>query len=63
MFFEENLKTCFAFHFLALETLFLFGTLKIGPNYPEIANLEFENHGVLENQVFLSTEQVGTYIC
>ena len=36
MFFqEENLKTCFAFHFPALE---------IGQNDSEIPDLEFENH-------------------
>ena len=42
---------------------FVFGTLKIGENDSEIPNLEFENHGFLENQVFLPTEQVGTNIC
>ena len=41
----------------------IFGTLKIGQNDPEIPNLEFENHGFLENQVFLPTEQAGTNIC
>ena len=41
----------------------IFGTLKIGQNDPAIPNLEFENHGFLENQVFLPTEQVGTNIC
>ena len=55
MFFqEENLKTCFAFHFPALE---------IGQNDSEIPDLEFENHGFLENQVFLPTEQAWTNIC
>ena len=55
MFFqEENLKTCLAFHFPALE---------IGQNDPEIPDLEFENHGFLEDQVFLPTEQAGTNIC
>ena len=63
MFFqEENLKTCFAFHFPALETLFLEHP-KFGQNDSEIPNLEFENHGFLENQVFLPTEQAGTNIC
>ena len=38
----------------------IFGTLAIGQNDPEIPNLEFENHGFLENQVFLPTEQAGT---
>ena len=41
----------------------IFWTLKIGQNDPEIPNLEFENLGVLENQVFLPTEQAGTNIC
>ena len=41
----------------------MFGTLKIGQNDPEIPNLEFESHGLLENQVFLPTEQAGTNIC
>ena len=41
----------------------VFGTFKIGHNDPEIQNLEFENLGVLENQVFLPTEQAGTNIC
>ena len=38
----------------------IFGTLKIGQNNPEIANLEFESHGFLENHVFLPTKQAGT---
>ena len=48
-----------------LENLFCFSleTLKIGQNDPKIPNLEFENHGFLENQVFLPTEQAGTNIC
>ena len=58
-FLEENFETCSAFHFPALETLFL----KFGENDPEIPNLEFENHGFLENQVLLLTEQAGTNIC
>ena len=41
----------------------IFGTLKIGQNDLEIPNLEFENYGFLENQVFLPTEQAGTNIC
>ena len=40
----------------------LFGTLKIGQNSPDIANLEFETHGLLEIHVFLPTEQAGTNI-
>ena len=67
MFFqEENLKTCFAFHFSGTRNI-IFGTLnlslKTGQNDPKIPNLEFENHGFLENQVFLPTEQAGTNIC
>ena len=45
------MKTCLAFHFPALE---------IGQNDSEIPDLEFENHGFLENQVFLPTEQAET---
>ena len=41
----------------------IFGTLKIGQNDLEIPNLEFESHSLLENQVFLPTEQVWTNIC
>ena len=41
----------------------IFRALKIGKNNPEIANLEFENHGFLKNHVFLPTEQAGTNIC
>ena len=41
----------------------IFGTLEIGHNNQEIANLEFESHGFLENHVFLPTEQAGTNIC
>ena len=40
-----------------------FGKLKIGQNNPEIANLEFESHGFLENHVFLPTKQTGTNRC
>ena len=61
---------CFRKKTLKLVSLFIFrhykhyfGTLKIGQNDPEIPNLEFENHGFLENQVFLPTEQAGTNIC
>ena len=39
-----------------------FGTLKIGQNNLEIANLEFESHSFLENHVWLPTEQAGTNI-
>ena len=45
------------------KNIIFFGTLKIGQNDPRIPNLEFENHGFLENQVFLPTEQAGTNIC
>ena len=41
----------------------IFGTLKMGQNNLEIANLEFESHGFLENHVFFPTEQAGTNIC
>ena len=41
----------------------IFGILKIGPNDPEIPNLEFESHGFLENHVYLPTEQAETNIC
>ena len=41
----------------------IFGALKFRKNNPEIANLEFENHGFLKNHVFLPTEQAGTNIC
>ena len=36
----------FFFYLRALETIF--GTLKIGKNNPEIANLEFESHRFLK---------------
>ena len=52
----------FCFSFSGTRNI-IFGTLKIGQNDPEIPNLEFENHGFLENQVFLPTEQAGTNIC
>ena len=55
-FLDEKFKTCFAFHLPALETL-------IGQNSPEIANLEFETHGLLEIHVFLPIEQAGTNKC
>ena len=50
------------------ENLFCFlvsGTknTQISQNDPEIPNLEFENHGFLENQVFLPTEQAGKNKC
>jgi len=55
------LKTCFAFHFSGTRNI-IFGTFKIGQNNLEIQNLEIENHGFRENQVFLPTEQAGTNI-
>ena len=48
--------------FPALETSF-FVLLKIGKNDLEIANLEFESHGFLENHVCLPTGQAETNIC
>ena len=58
-----RIKTSKTFYVLELETLFYKKKLKIGKNNPEIANLEFENHGFLKNKVFLQTEQAGTNIC
>ena len=49
-FYDESCKVGFAFYSRALETIF--GTLKIGKNNPEIANLEFESHGFLK-MIFL----------
>ena len=60
--FGRKLEILFRFLFSGSRTI-IFGTLKIGQNDPEIPNLEFENHGFLENQVFLPTEQAGTNIC
>ena len=50
------------------ENLFCFlvsGTknTQISQNDPEIPNLEFESHSLLENQVFLPTEQAGKNKC
>ena len=58
----RKLQILFRFPFSGTRSI-IFGTLKIGQNDPEIPNLEFENHGLLENQVFLPTEQAGTNIC
>ena len=58
----RKLENLFRFSFSSTRNI-IFGTLKIGQNDPEIPNLEFENHGFLENQVFLPTEQAGTNIC
>ena len=58
----RKLENLFCFSFSGTRNI-IFGTLKIGQNDPKIPNLEFENHGFLENQVFLPTEQVGTNIC
>ena len=38
----------------------IFGTLKVGQDNQEIANLEFKTHGSLENHIFHPTEQTGT---
>ena len=48
------------FHFLFSGTR---NILKIGKNYPQIANLEFECHVFLENNVFHPAEQTGTNLC
>ena len=55
----RKLKNLLRFSFFGTRDI---GTLKIGENVPEIPNLQFENHGFLENQVFLPTEQAGTNI-
>ena len=57
----RKLENLFRFSFSGTRNI-IFGTLKIGQNDPEIPNLEFENHGFLENQVFLRTKQAGTNI-
>ena len=54
------MKTCLAFYFPAVE--FFFKAQNWSKN-PEIAKLEFENHGFLQNNIFLATEQAGTNIC
>ena len=41
----------------------ILGTLEIRKKIPEIADLEFEDHGFLKNHVCLWTEQAGTNIC
>ena len=51
----------FRFSFSGTKNI-VFGTLKIGKIDPEIPNLEFENDGLLENQVFLPTEQAEAYL-
>ena len=62
MFFQnENFKTCLAFYFPALETIFLEHSNR--ENYPEIANLEFENHKNYFFHVYLAIKQAGTNIC
>ena len=60
IFLGENFKTCLAFYFPALETLFL--EHSNGKNNPEIANLEFENHDNICFHVYLAIEQAGTNI-
>ena len=59
--FRKKLENLFRFSFPGTRNI-TFETLKIGQNDPEIPNLEFENHGFLENQVFLPTEQAETYL-
>ena len=54
------MKTCLAFYFPAVE--FFFKAQNWSKN-PEMAKLEFENHGFLQNNIFLATEQAGTNIC
>ena len=44
----RKLENLFRFSFSGTRNI-IFGTLKIGQNGPEIPNLEFENHGFLEN--------------
>ena len=52
MFFQdENIKTCIAFIFRHKKNIF--GTLEIRKKIPEIADLEFEDHGFLKNHVCL----------
>ena len=58
----RKLENLFCFSFSGTRNI-IFGTLKIGQNNPKIPNLEFENHGFLDNQVFLLTEEAGTNIC
>ena len=41
----------------------IFGLFKTGQNNLQIANLEFENYGFLDNDVFPPTEQAGTNMC
>ena len=55
-----RMKTCLAFYFPAVE--FFFKAQNWSKN-PEMAKLEFENHGFLQNNIFLATEQAGTNIC
>ena len=62
LFFQgENLKTCFAFHFQAQEKIFLEQSKSVKmTRKSQIQSLQ--NHGFLENQVFLPTEQAETYL-
>ena len=63
MFFhKKKLENLFRFSFPGTKNI-IFRTLKIGQNDPKIPNLEFANHGFLENQVFLPPEQAGTNKC
>ena len=48
----KTLKLVLLFLFSGARNI-IFGTLKIGQNIPEIANLEFESHGFLDNHVYL----------
>ena len=56
-----RLKTLKLFIFQHLKHYFR--TLKIGKNYSEIANLEFEHHSFLKNQALLRTKQAVTNLC
>ena len=47
---------------LEIFPLYIFQTLKISQNNPEIANLEFENHVFHKNHVFLPTKEAGTNV-
>ena len=58
----RKLENLFRFSFSGTRNI-IFGTLKTDQNDPEIPNLEFENHGFLENHAYLPTEQAETNIC